>query len=191
MPPPPFHETTLDPSEPRGERAKFTRGTQGISGAVVYWWTAPLWLGTRGQGMTPEACCVLWCLCVFVHAWDYVCVGICMCFSLRVFGGLFANVTVKPETDFLAFWSHMTAWSIIFSSTRSAIVFSCVGVSVTFITTLFVLILHSFRVHFNKISPLIFPVDGVFLVLFGYPIILSSRTVYLITTFAAMLGIMC
>lgn len=63
------------------------------------------------------------CVCVFVHAWDYVCVGICVCFSLRVCGVLFANVTVKPETVFLAFWSHMTTRSIIFSSTLSAIVF--------------------------------------------------------------------
>lgn len=66
------------------------------------------------------------CVCVFVHAWDYVCVGICMCFSLGVCGVLFANVTVKPETVFLAFWSHMTTRSIIFSSTLSAIVFAWV-----------------------------------------------------------------
>lgn len=94
-PPPPFHETTQDSSEHRGERAKFTRGTQGISGAVVYWRTAPLWLGTRGQGMTPKACWVLWCLyvcvclCVSVCACMRlcslnVCVGICMCVILRV-----------------------------------------------------------------------------------------------------------
>lgn len=83
MPPPPFHETTQDPSEPRGERAKFTRGTLGISGAVVYWWTAPLWLGTRGQGMTPEARCVLWCLCVCLCV--CACMGLCVCWHLYVF----------------------------------------------------------------------------------------------------------
>lgn len=40
------------------------------------------------------------CVCVFVHVCDYMCVGICMCFSLRVYEGLFANVTVKPQTFF-------------------------------------------------------------------------------------------
>lgn len=153
--------------------------------------STPLTGNQRSGHDSRSLLCSLVSVCVFVHAWDYVCVGICMCFSLRVFGGLFANVTVKPETDFLAFWSHMTAWSIIFSSTQSAIVFSCVGVSVTFITTHFLLILHSSVSTLIRLVPKFSLSNGVFLALFGYPIILSSRTIYLIITFAALLGIMC
>lgn len=62
---------------PRGERAKFTRGTQGISSAVVCWWTALLWLGTRGQA--PKVCWILWCLCVCVFVFFQ-----CVCWHLYV-----------------------------------------------------------------------------------------------------------
>lgn len=63
--------------------------------------------------LVPVCVCVCVCKQVFVHACALcslnVCVGICMCVSLRAREAPPANDTGKSQTVFVANWSHMTA----------------------------------------------------------------------------------
>lgn len=105
-----FTKQHRTPLSPRGERAKFTRGAQGISGSVVCWWTAPLWLGTRGQGMAPKACWLLWCLCVWVCLCmrAFVLAFVCV-LALGCMTPCLLMLRESHKLFFVANESHMTA----------------------------------------------------------------------------------